>query len=721
MGDTFANLHDFNDDQTSSAIQFPIAAYWGQIRRLAIDAGARLDGFLFRNIVLTPEKLDIGLRANQAGGTRVVEIIPSFQGAPENWISEFDERPTIPELYNIPSQDGIIQVLISPPVKTVLDNIKRLPGRRVAGARAEAFLINPYAALGEAASETIDETQFLSAREQAGIHFERFVAHIKRDALSYPIEVGLQIEASKPGGQVESEIHLFADDDALKQFIGDVERAVLAGRQLCAWQGYDFELLGETTQELDLLKEALKKRGAPQILVSYATIYDLSLYASRIETIGVEKPYYSPFIAKKDDGEGWFPDNIVPVISWTPDGELEPVAVPITPEAKEQLQAKIEEAKAKDEGSFELAGFDKPMSVRDAEFILKTFADLHADARAGTFDPEVPRNDSVSRPRTQLVIKANIQGIDYEEARRDVLRIPPETLNLPRGLQQEVTLKDHQLSGVAWLQHLFGNAPHHCRGAVLADDMGLGKTLQLLTFLAWIFEQDPSLPPALIVAPVSLLENWEKEAKKFLVPGALSLLTAYGDSLSKLRVPRDSIDMQLQADGLVKFLNSGWRGAANVVLTTYETLRDLEFSFGAEKWSVMICDEAQRIKNPNAMVTRAAKKQNVNFRIACTGTPVENTLADLWCLFDFVQPGLLGALNDFGRRYRRPIEAQTEEEKARVEELRELIAPQILRRTKALPEIAKDLKGKENVPSRDPSFSTSTHPLCQRHRSLQTP
>lgn len=97
----------------------------------------------------------------------------------------------------------------------------------------------------------------------------------------------------------------------------------------------------------------------------------------------------------------------------------------------------------------------------------------------------------------------------------------------------------------------------------------------------------------------------------------------------------------------------------------------------------MVCDEAQKIKNPAAMVTRAAKKQSVSFRIACTGTPVENTLADLWCLFDFVQAGLLGALNDFGRRYRKPIGAKTDEDKARVEELRKLIAPQILRRTKA--------------------------------------
>ncbi len=88
---------------------------------------------------------------------------------------------------------------------------------------------------------------------------------------------------------------------------------------------------------------------------------------------------------------------------------------------------------------------------------------------------------------------------------------------------------------------------------------------------------------------------------------------------------------------------------------------------------------------------------------ACTGTPVENTLVDLWCLFDYVQPGLLGALNDFGRRYRRPIEAETEEERARVKELRERISPQILRRTKA--EVAKDLPPKRDVPSRVPLSS----------------
>jgi hypothetical protein len=124
----------------------------------------------------------------------------------------------------------------------------------------------------------------------------------------------------------------------------------------------------------------------------------------------------------------------------------------------------------------------------------------------------------------------------------------------------------------------------------------------------------------------------------------------------------------------------------------------------------MVCDEAQKIKNPSALITRAAKKQNVKFKIACTGTPVENTLADLWCLFDFVQPGLLGALNDFGHRYRKPIEAETQEEKARIDELRSKIRPQILRRTKE--HVAKDL------PKRITVDACRALPLSQTQRVL---
>src|SRR5690606_30934074 len=120
---------------------------------------------------------------------------------------------------------------------------------------------------------------------------------------------------------------------------------------------------------------------------------------------------------------------------------------------------------------------------------------------------------------------------------------------------------------------------HNVRGMVLADDMGLGKTFQLLTLMASIMEETPNCLPMLVVAPVSLLENWKEEADKFY-PSAFSILTAYGDALAPLRVPRDRIDERLRTqDGLVKFLKPNWVGDAKLVLTTYETLRDLEFSF----------------------------------------------------------------------------------------------------------------------------------------------
>ena len=168
------------------------------------------------------------------------------------------------------------------------------------------------------------------------------------------------------------------------------------------------------------------------------------------------------------------------------------------------------------------------------------------------------------------------------------------------------------------------------------------------------------------------------------------MLTLYGPTLREKRLPPAAMQEELLRAGIARIAYSvvGW-GMPSQCSRHTRRLGDLEFSLASQKWSVMICDEAQKIKTPNAMVSRAAKKQNARFRIACTGTPVENTLTDLWCLFDFIQPGLLGSLRCFAERYRRPIEAETDEEKTRVEELRGLIAGQTLRRNKA--GVAKDL------------------------------
>lgn len=673
---------------------------WGAIRQLALTARARLDTFLYRTVVLTPERLNIGLRRSEGAGTNVIEVVPSFEGSPPEWLDLFDRRADVPNRYDVTTPNGIVQVLVTPAVRTVLQQVKRMPGRRVAGTRAEAFVTNPFAALGEAAAQVIDPEQFEQARVEANLLFERFTAHIKPDAFGYPEDVGILIERSKSGGPIPtSGLRLFVDNDELADFIMAVQASVDSSHQLCFWEDSEFELTGDVEDQLAILRRALEARRKPQVLVSYAQVYDLSNYSARVEDIGNEKPYYSPFIAKPES-EPWAPETVQYGIAFTPEGQSEPVAVPLNHSTLEQLRQKV--AAAREAGKSELdwpAVSPNPIPVREAQHVIDTLTDALGDVKAGTFEENrTPKaHDSSRARRPGLIIKANIQSIDYEEARREVLQDYSRIPRLPNGLKPGVTLKDHQTEGVAWLQHLVRKCPAYCRGALLADDMGLGKTLQILAMLAVAFEEQPNLPPALVVAPVSLLENWKEEIEKFFTSGVLPILTAYGDDLAPLRLPRVAVDAQLQQEGLVRFLRPDWRGKARIVLTTYETLRDLEFSFARERWSVMVCDEAQRVKNPNALVTRAAKKQNVQFKIACTGTPVENTLADLWCLFDFVQPGLLGALNDFARRYRRPIEARTEEEKVRVEELRGKIAPQVLRRLKK--DVAKDLPRKIVVDS----------------------
>jgi hypothetical protein len=692
---------------------------WGRLRKLALAAGARLDDFLHRSVVITPEKLAIGIRKAEIDNDKVIELEPGFEGAPTDWLSYFDRSREVRERYDIATPDGIVQVLVSPQVRTVLQEIKKLPGRRIAGARAQAFILNPFAALGEDAKDVIEESQFEEAREAAGLFYERFLPQVDRDVQGFPRRVGLLIESARADGPTTSEL-IWLNDDQLAHFVGQLSHALDRNYQLLGWEGYDFELQGNAPEHLRLLQAALDERQKRPVLISYSDIHDLSIYSSRIEGIGFEKAYYSPYIAKKKDDEGWFPDNIIPVITCPSEDEAEIVAIPVSESARADLQRQIDGAKASGRDAFELPGLPKPISVKEAEAILQTFNNVFEDAAKGDFDPEKLRQHDRASPtqRKSLVIRANIQGVDYEEGdnyeevRRAALRAIPTEPEIPGSLRPDMALLPHQRTGVAWMQHLFKlRDTHNCCGAILADDMGLGKTFQLLTLMAWAIEQQSDIDPMLVVAPVSLLENWREEAEKFFVEGSLPILTAYGEGLKDLRVPRDAIDKRLRdEDGLVNFLKPNWLGNAKVVLTTYETLRDLEFSFAAQRWSIMVCDEAQKIKNPAAMVTRAAKKQNVRFKIACTGTPVENTLADLWCLFDFIQPGLLGALNDFGRRYRKPIEAKTEEEIARVEELRSRIAPQILRRTKV--EVA------ENLPKKIVSESCRRLPLSSAQRNL---
>jgi SNF2 family DNA or RNA helicase len=238
------------------------------------------------------------------------------------------------------------------------------------------------------------------------------------------------------------------------------------------------------------------------------------------------------------------------------------------------------------------------------------------------------------------------------------------------------TLKPHQCEGLDWLQKAwsFGNP-----GVLLADDMGLGKTLQGLAFMAWLREGMASgkIPrrPILIVAPTGLLANWLKEHDLHLrAPGLGICLEAYGAGLKPLK--RQDVSGRAGLD-TSRLQSADW------VLTTYETLRDYIADFAAVRFAALMFDEAQKIKNPGVRMTDAAKSAQADFIIALTGTPVENQLADLWCITDTVHPAVLGDLKSFSKTYEDASDTgQTAQLRASLDSWRGSRPPLMLRRMK---------------------------------------
>ena len=236
----------------------------------------------------------------------------------------------------------------------------------------------------------------------------------------------------------------------------------------------------------------------------------------------------------------------------------------------------------------------------------------------------------------------------------------------PRNLKAQ--LRPYQEQGFQWLWflHEIGS------GGVLADDMGLGKTVQTLALLLAVKNEDSKIEgrrkpfKALIVAPTSVVTNWLREMDKF----APSLRHALWHGAER-KERQDELE------------------DADVVVTSYALLRRDEELFKEIPWRYVIVDEAQQIKNPFSATARAAKRLKTDRRLALTGTPIENRLSEIWSIFDFVSPGLLGPLDKFEERYSRPIDAG---DKTAAERLRVTIHPFILRRTKA--EVARDLPEK---------------------------
>jgi non-specific serine/threonine protein kinase len=252
------------------------------------------------------------------------------------------------------------------------------------------------------------------------------------------------------------------------------------------------------------------------------------------------------------------------------------------------------------------------------------------------------------------------------------LRSPGESEKVDPGRDLHGTLRPYQEAGVRWL-HLLARLG---LGACLADDMGLGKTIQVLSLLLVLRRRaGEDRRPSLLVAPASLLANWAAEIDRF-APGL------------KAMVAHTSV---LAVDAL-KSLAPEKIADVDLVITSYGSLLRIPW-LAAVAWRLAVLDEAQAIKNPGAKQTRAAKKLKAQARIALTGTPIENRLGDLWSIFDFVNPGLLGSAKEFTSYTKRLAEKPHNP----YGPLRNLVRPYILRRLKTDRNVIADLPDKSEV------------------------
>jgi len=275
---------------------------------------------------------------------------------------------------------------------------------------------------------------------------------------------------------------------------------------------------------------------------------------------------------------------------------------------------------------------------------------------------EMENEDFIDRQKFDLTIKGDfndsLQKI-IEKSRVEILDAPENFVG---------TLRPYQEKGYSWLLYL----KQYGFGACLADDMGLGKTIQVIAYLLHERNEQPTAEPALIICPTSILGNWLREIQRF----APSLNTMIHHGSKRILDER--------------FL--GNTSNYDLIITTYN-LAQRDFDVLSQiNWSTIIIDEAQNIKNPSTKQARKIKKLNGDYRIALTGTPIENRLEELWSILDFLNPGYLDSLKKFKDSY--VSSSENNQNSIRLRQLARLVQPFILRRLKTDPTIIKDLPEK---------------------------
>lgn len=413
------------------------------------------------------------------------------------------------------------------------------------------------------------------------------------------------------------------------------------------------------------LREALGEQISEDVIEHL--FIETSEYSERVRDVGLWQPRVLPWVKKESDS--WLPEKFGLIIGG--------IFLEIPPEEIDDLKQAIQKALDAGETEVCLEGKSIPASQLTLEALDKLIGETSPTQMP---DGDLPVDDAaeekVSQQPLVLLIDDNIDEVGFK--RKYSKRLKLKEVNAPLCLRS--SLKSHQVEGLLWLQSAWCQG---LSGVLLADDMGLGKTFQILAFFAWLRElmdlgRRPKRP-LLIVAPTGLLMNWEEEHDLHLeMQGLGDVCRAYGTNLKSFRKSQGK-----ETDLGTPVLDTDLIAKSDWVLTTYETLRDYQHSFAAIPFAAIAFDEMQKIKTPHTVMTEAAKAMNGDFIVGLTGTPIENRLADLWCLIDTIEPGRLKDLSSFSRDYEK--EASSEKLIALKENLTQPLdglSPIILRRMK---------------------------------------
>lgn len=503
--------------------------------------------------------------------------------------------------------------------------------------------------------------------EQAGCQLD---SYLENENVYAPERIKIEIGRDDEGFTVEPAVDIEENDKFQTYF--DKMRKVQAQYPVQRENGERVRIVlnKEQKENLHYLKEQCgkhKTREEIQKMIEQPTEYfdpnafDLSeLYSDRVIEIGVYKPKFYPFICPYKSC--WIAGATVE----TPQNGTTKVTIN-SEEELEKLKREIQSAKENKKGIVEYN--NAQLDIEDAMFLAQT-------AEKQLKDPSQPakvESENGNEARNVLIIEENAEELGFAVKERIIEKGDKYTLFTDPFLQEGFSLKDHQKEGVAWLQHLYKSKASGC---LMADDMGLGKTLQILYFIDWHSRKYANHKPYLIVAPISLLENWKNEYERFFMQ------------------PRMKINMLTSKDVKRKFDKSivDKMQKMDIILTNYESLRISQLNFCAVEFDVVALDEAQKIKSPGTLVTNAAKALKCNFKIAMTGTPVENSLLDLWCIMDFCVPGLLGNAKAFAAQYQNPLKKEDTDIVALGNEVHDKLGVYFMRRLKK--DAAKDLPDK---------------------------